>query len=66
MTIVSDLNDGVKFSEIIRIDEGKVRQHVEEVVRSSVEETHFNRGKVYIRHVMTHEEYDKGTWKGDC
>jgi transposase-like protein len=39
MTIVSDLNDGVKFSEIIRIDEGKVRQHVEEVVRSSVEET---------------------------
>ena len=39
MTIVSDLNDGVKFSEVIRIDEGKVRQHVEEVVRSSVEET---------------------------
>ena len=27
---------------------------------------HFNRGKVYIRHVMTHEEYDRGTWKGDC
>lgn len=39
MTIVSDLNDDVKFSEVIRIDEGKVRQHVEEVVRSSVEET---------------------------
>jgi mRNA interferase HigB len=27
---------------------------------------HFNRGKVYIRHVMTHRKYDKGTWKGDC
>jgi mRNA interferase HigB len=27
---------------------------------------HFNRGKVYIRHVMTHEEYDRGFWKGDC
>lgn len=24
---------------------------------------HFNRNKVYIRHVMTHNEYDKGTWK---
>lgn len=21
---------------------------------------HFNRGKVYIRHVLTHKEYDKG------
>jgi mRNA interferase HigB len=27
---------------------------------------HFDRGKVYIRHVMTHEEYDRGAWKGDC
>lgn len=27
---------------------------------------HFNRGKVYIRQVMTHEEYDRGLWKGDC
>ncbi len=24
---------------------------------------HFNRGKVYVRHVLTHEEYDRGTWK---
>lgn len=24
---------------------------------------HFNRGKVYIRHVLTHPEYDKGDWK---
>ena len=39
MTIVQDQADGVKFSEVIRIDEGKVRQHVEEVVRTSVEET---------------------------
>jgi putative transposase len=42
MSIVSETNDGVKcveFSEVIKIDEGKVRQHVEEVVRASVEET---------------------------
>ncbi|MDZ7262105.1 MAG: type II toxin-antitoxin system HigB family toxin [candidate division KSB1 bacterium] len=24
---------------------------------------HFNRQKVYIRHVLTHEEYNRGTWK---
>jgi mRNA interferase HigB len=24
---------------------------------------HFNRGKVYVRHVLTHGEYDKGAWK---
>jgi mRNA interferase HigB len=24
---------------------------------------HFNRGKVYIRHVLTHREYDRGGWK---
>ena len=24
---------------------------------------HFNRGKVYIRHVLTHPEYEKGAWK---
>ena len=23
---------------------------------------HFNRGKVYIRHVLTHQEYDRGGW----
>ncbi len=27
---------------------------------------HFNRRKVYIRHVMTHRVYDRGEWKGDC
>ena len=27
---------------------------------------HFNRRKVYIRHVMTHEEYDQGKWKEGC
>jgi mRNA interferase HigB len=27
---------------------------------------HFNRRKVCIRHIMTHEEYDRGAWKGDC
>ena len=42
MSIVSETSDGVKcveFGEVIKIDEGKVRQHVEEVVRQSVEET---------------------------
>ena len=24
---------------------------------------HFNRGKVYVRHVLTHEEYNKGGWR---
>lgn len=24
---------------------------------------HFNRGKVYVRDVLTHHEYDKGAWK---
>lgn len=24
---------------------------------------HFNRAKVYIRHVLTHREYDHGSWK---
>ena len=24
---------------------------------------HFNRNKVYIRHVLTHSEYDQGAWK---
>ncbi len=24
---------------------------------------HYNRRKIYIRAVLTHEEYDRGTWK---
>ncbi len=24
---------------------------------------HFNRNKVYVRHVLTHSEYDRGAWK---
>jgi mRNA interferase HigB len=24
---------------------------------------HFNRGKVFVRHVLTHEEYTRGQWK---
>jgi len=24
---------------------------------------HLNRGRVYIRHVLTHAEYDRGSWK---
>ncbi|HIG56399.1 MAG TPA: type II toxin-antitoxin system HigB family toxin [Candidatus Latescibacteria bacterium] len=28
-----------------------------------VASVHFNRGKVYIRHVLAHREYDRGGWK---
>jgi mRNA interferase HigB len=24
---------------------------------------HFNRQKVYVRHLLTHEEYNRGKWK---
>ncbi len=24
---------------------------------------HFNRQKLYIRHILTHKEYDKGDWR---
>jgi mRNA interferase HigB len=24
---------------------------------------HFSRAKVYVRHVLTHNEYNQGTWK---
>jgi mRNA interferase HigB len=24
---------------------------------------HFNRGKLFIRHMLTHAEYDEGKWK---
>ena len=26
---------------------------------------HYNRGKVTVRHVLTHKEYDRGNWKDD-
>ena len=28
-----------------------------------VASVHFNRRKLYIRHVLTHAEYDKGAWR---
>ncbi len=27
---------------------------------------HYNRGIVYVRHVLTHSEYDVGAWKEEC
>ena len=24
---------------------------------------HFNRGKIFVRHVLTHADYDRGAWK---
>jgi mRNA interferase HigB len=26
----------------------------------------YKTGRIYIIHIMTHDEYDKGTWKKDC
>jgi mRNA interferase HigB len=26
---------------------------------------HYNRGKVFIRHVLSHAEYDRGRWKSE-
>jgi mRNA interferase HigB len=26
---------------------------------------HYNRGKIYVRHVLTHREYDRDDWKND-
>lgn len=26
---------------------------------------HHNRGKVFVRHVLTHKEYDRGEWQKD-
>ena len=26
---------------------------------------HYNRSKVFVRHVLTHKEYDLGKWKDD-
>lgn len=26
---------------------------------------HYNRGKLFLRHVLTHAEYDQGKWKDD-
>lgn len=26
---------------------------------------HYDRGKVYVRHILTHAEYDRGRWKRD-
>lgn len=26
---------------------------------------HFNRGRIYVRHVLTHAEYDKNDWRAD-
>ena len=26
---------------------------------------HFNRQKIYIRHILTHKEYDKGDWRNE-
>ena len=26
---------------------------------------HYNRRKIYVRHILTHAEYDRGAWKND-
>jgi len=27
---------------------------------------HYNTGKLFVLHVLTHREYDRGNWKSDC
>jgi len=39
MTIVSEAGSGAKFVDVIKVEEEKIRQHVDEMVRQSVEET---------------------------
>jgi transposase-like protein len=39
MSIVTDQASGAKFSGVIKVEEEKIRSHVDEVVRESVEET---------------------------
>ena len=46
----------------IRVDDGMVFNIGGNKYRL-VASVHFNRGKVYIRHVLTHAEYDRGGWK---
>ena len=26
---------------------------------------HFNQGKIYVRHIMTHKDYARGSWKDE-
>ena len=39
MSIVTDQASGAKFTDVIKVEEEKIRSHVDEVVRESVEET---------------------------
>ena len=39
MSIVTDQASGGEFSDVIKVEEEKIRSHVDEVVRESVEET---------------------------
>lgn len=39
MSSVADFNEDSGFSDVIRIEKGKIKAHVEEVVRQSVEAT---------------------------
>ncbi|WP_407080056.1 type II toxin-antitoxin system HigB family toxin [Candidatus Venteria ishoeyi] len=27
---------------------------------------HYNSKKVFVRHILTHSEYDRGKWKQEC
>jgi mRNA interferase HigB len=30
-----------------------------------IADIHYNRGKMFVRYVLTHKDYDKGKWKTD-
>jgi mRNA-degrading endonuclease HigB of HigAB toxin-antitoxin module len=29
-------------------------------------EIKYNKQVIYVKHVLTHKDYDKGSWKKDC
>lgn len=63
------MNDFANFAQL-RATFGRV-DHVDELTVFDIggnkyrliAAIHYNRRKVYIRHVLTHSEYDRGAWK---
>lgn len=48
----------------IGADKAQARRHLYNISRrDTIAAIHFNRGKVYARHILTHEQYSRGGWK---
>ena len=50
------------FPSADRVGEFVGVQHLWQHSTGLIASIHFNRGKVYIRHVLTHQAYDRGGW----